>query len=92
MVVHIYNLNTQAGISTQLQSLTCLVAGLQVNRVYSSGLHSYLRKAETATATKSINTQVYTKPPASTLYSILKHGDVTLFIQRRIPFLVQFSL
>lgn len=34
MVVHIYNLNTQAGISTQLQSLTCLVAGLQVNQGY----------------------------------------------------------
>lgn len=95
MVVHIYNLNTQAGRSPQLQSLTCLVAELQVNQGYIAQGYiakACLRKTETATATKSIKTQVYTKSPASTLYSILKHGDEPLFTHRLIPFLVQFFL
>lgn len=93
--MHIYNLNTQAGRSPQLQSLTGLVTGLQVNQgCIAQGYiaKACLRKTEPATATKSIKTQVYTKSPASTLYSILKHGDVPLFTHRLTPFLVQFSL
>lgn len=95
MVVHIHNLNTQAGRSPQLQSLTGLVAGLKVNQGYIAQGYiakACLRKTEPATATKSIKTQVYTKSPASTLYSILKHGDVPLFTHRLTPFLVQFFL